>query len=95
MPIQGPQWTEFLTCPICLSEFNRDRGPVSLSCGHTICKTCLQQLHRKRCPFDQVRDSAAPPENQFLADDNVLLMSVVNLIIFQSNKLSYTFVCFV
>ncbi|XP_043244845.1 roquin-1-like isoform X3 [Amphibalanus amphitrite] len=53
MPIQGPQWTEFLTCPICLFEFNRDRGPVSLSCGHTICKTCLQQLHRKRCPFDQ------------------------------------------
>ncbi|XP_037079121.1 LOW QUALITY PROTEIN: roquin-1-like [Pollicipes pollicipes] len=53
MPIQGPQWTEFLTCPICLWGFNRERGPVSLSCGHTICKACLQELHRKRCPFDQ------------------------------------------
>ncbi|XP_048587174.1 roquin-1 isoform X2 [Nematostella vectensis] len=54
MPIQTPQWTEFLTCPICYHEFeDRQRGPISLACGHTICKACLSQLHKTQCPFDQ------------------------------------------
>ncbi|KAF5287765.1 hypothetical protein FQA39_LY15701 [Lamprigera yunnana] len=54
MPIQAPQWTEFLSCPVCCNEFNvLLRGPISLGCGHTICKACLSNLHRKQCPFDQ------------------------------------------
>lgn len=53
MPIQAPQWTEFLTCPVCCNEFDVTlRGPISLGCGHTICKGCLASLHRKQCPFD-------------------------------------------
>ena len=55
MPIQAPQWTEFLSCPVCCHDFDVAlRGPVSLGCGHTICQTCLANLHRKQCPFDQV-----------------------------------------
>ena len=27
--------------------------PVSLACGHTICRTCLESLQRRICPFDQ------------------------------------------
>ncbi|XP_072015835.1 LOW QUALITY PROTEIN: uncharacterized protein [Amphiura filiformis] len=52
--IQTPQWTEFLSCPVCYHEFNENiRRPISLGCGHTVCKTCLSQLQRKQCPFDQ------------------------------------------
>ena len=54
MPIQAPQWTEFLSCPICFNEFDvLLHSPISLGCGHTICKGCLSNLHRKQCPFDQ------------------------------------------
>ncbi|XP_055700950.1 roquin-1 isoform X2 [Phlebotomus papatasi] len=54
MPIQAPQWTEFLSCPVCCHEFAAQlRPPISLGCGHTICRTCLGTLHRKQCPFDQ------------------------------------------
>ncbi|KAJ8915807.1 hypothetical protein NQ315_004619 [Exocentrus adspersus] len=54
MPIQAPQWTEFLSCPVCCNSFDEKlRSPISLGCGHTICKGCLSNLHRKQCPFDQ------------------------------------------
>lgn len=54
MPIQAPQWTEFLSCPVCCNEFDGTlRSPISLGCAHTVCKTCLSNLHRKQCPFDQ------------------------------------------
>ncbi|XP_058466272.1 roquin-1 isoform X2 [Malaya genurostris] len=54
MPIQAPQWTEYLSCPVCCNEFAANlRPPISLGCGHTICRTCLATLHRKQCPFDQ------------------------------------------
>ncbi|XP_053369840.1 roquin-1a isoform X2 [Clarias gariepinus] len=54
MPVQAPQWTEFLLCPICTQTFEENvRKPISLGCGHTVCKMCLNKLHRKACPFDQ------------------------------------------
>ncbi|XP_036376727.1 roquin-1a isoform X2 [Megalops cyprinoides] len=54
MPVQAPQWTEFLLCPICTQTFEETiRKPISLGCGHTVCKMCLNKLHRKACPFDQ------------------------------------------
>nr|XP_033817519.1 roquin-2 isoform X1 [Geotrypetes seraphini]XP_033817520.1 roquin-2 isoform X1 [Geotrypetes seraphini] len=54
MPVQAAQWTEFLSCPICYNEFDEMvHKPISLGCSHTVCKTCLNKLHRKACPFDQ------------------------------------------
>lgn len=54
MPVQAPQWTEFLLCDICTQTFEEShRKPISLGCGHTVCKMCLNKLHRKACPFDQ------------------------------------------
>ncbi|RXM92189.1 Roquin-2 [Acipenser ruthenus] len=54
MPVQAAQWTEFLSCPICYNEFDESKHkPISLGCSHTVCKTCLNKLHRKACPFDQ------------------------------------------
>ncbi|XP_059425328.1 roquin-1a [Carassius carassius] len=58
MPVQAPQWTEFLLCPICTQTFEEThRKPISLGCGHTVCKMCLNKLHRKACPFDQTNIS--------------------------------------
>lgn len=54
MPIQAPSWTDFLFCPICCNEFAvNQRLPISLGCGHTICRQCLSTLHNRQCPFDQ------------------------------------------
>ncbi len=57
MPIQTPQWTDFLICPVCENGFElKTRLPISLGCGHSVCKTCLANLQRNVCPFDQVRN---------------------------------------
>jgi len=54
MPVQAPQWSEYLTCPVCQNEFEaRRKPPVSLACGHTVCRPCLESLQRRLCPFDQ------------------------------------------
>ncbi|XP_022094877.1 uncharacterized protein LOC110981556 [Acanthaster planci] len=70
MPIQAPQWTEFLSCPVCYNEFDENvRRPISLGCGHTVCKMCLGKFHRKQCPFDQTeitRDIDELPANYAL-----------------------------
>ncbi|CAH0577830.1 unnamed protein product [Chrysodeixis includens] len=63
MPIQAPQWTDYLNCPVCCREFGAPpRSPISLGCGHTLCKHCLKHLHRKQCPFDQALISVEPEE---------------------------------
>uniref|UniRef100_A0A1B0GA50 RING-type E3 ubiquitin transferase n=1 Tax=Glossina morsitans morsitans TaxID=37546 RepID=A0A1B0GA50_GLOMM len=52
--ILAPSWTEFYTCPICGNEFSvNQRQPVSLGCGHTICRVCLATVYNRQCPFDQ------------------------------------------
>ncbi|XP_015586020.1 roquin-2 isoform X2 [Cephus cinctus] len=74
MPIQAPQWTEFLSCPVCCHDFDAAiRAPISLGCGHTICRTCLANLHRKQCPFDQ---SAINTEIERLPVNEALLQLV-------------------
>ncbi|XP_030019833.2 roquin-1 isoform X2 [Manduca sexta] len=63
MPIQAPQWTDYLNCPVCCREFGAPpRSPISLSCGHTLCRHCLKHLHRKQCPFDQTAIQLEPEE---------------------------------
>ena len=67
MPIQAPQWTEFLSCPVCYNVFNEQHyRPISLACGHTVCRTCLSKFQQKKCPFDQsliTRDIDELPSN--------------------------------
>uniref|UniRef100_A0A2A4JLW3 RING-type E3 ubiquitin transferase n=1 Tax=Heliothis virescens TaxID=7102 RepID=A0A2A4JLW3_HELVI len=63
MPIQAPQWTDYLNCPVCCREFGAPpRSPISLGCGHTLCRHCLKHLHRKQCPFDQAVIQVEPEE---------------------------------
>ena len=67
MPIQAPQWTEFLSCPVCYNVFSEKlHRPISLACGHTVCKSCLSKLQQSKCPFDQsliTRDVSDLPVN--------------------------------
>ena len=48
---------EDLECDICSENFTDDRHrPLILPCGHTICKSCCENLERKlpiRCPHDR------------------------------------------
>ena len=54
MPTKAPQWTEYLSCPVCEKVFDEtQRCPISLGCGHTVCKVCLSGLRQMKCPFDQ------------------------------------------
>ncbi|XP_073956760.1 LOW QUALITY PROTEIN: RING finger and CCCH-type zinc finger domain-containing protein roquin [Choristoneura fumiferana] len=63
MPIQAPQWTDYQNCPVCRREFGAPpRSPISLSCGHTLCRHCLKHLHKKQCPFDQTLIQVEPED---------------------------------
>lgn len=54
MPGQGLQWTDFLSCEVCYKLFSESvNRPISLGCGHTVCKLCLSKLQQSKCPFDQ------------------------------------------
>ncbi|XP_014666501.1 PREDICTED: roquin-1-like [Priapulus caudatus] len=58
MPLQAPQWTDFLSCPICNSNYDGNiHQPISLGCGHTVCKACLLKLQCLQCPYDQTQIS--------------------------------------
>ena len=35
-------------CPVCFSLLIGDRSPMSLPCGHTLCRLCLAQLTSKQ-----------------------------------------------
>lgn len=53
--MQAPNWTDFLQCSICTCKFDEGEVmPISLSCGHTICKRCLGKLKTRTCPYDKV-----------------------------------------
>jgi hypothetical protein len=44
----------FLECEICFFEYNETlRRPLSLPCGHTFCKSCVQSLRNLLCPEDR------------------------------------------
>ncbi|XP_061719098.1 roquin-1 [Cydia pomonella] len=63
MPIQAPQWTDYRNCPVCRREFGAPpQSPVSLGCGHTLCRHCVKHLHKKQCPFDQTVIQVEPEE---------------------------------
>ena len=52
--MQPPSWTDFLLCSVCMNEYNCSAVlPVSLSCGHALCKNCLQKLKVSSCPYDR------------------------------------------
>ena len=51
-----------MECKICREHLNQDLNlPIVLSCGHTICKSCLKKITRtgnNTCPFDRTKFGA-------------------------------------
>ncbi|XP_066270441.1 tripartite motif-containing protein 2-like [Branchiostoma lanceolatum] len=59
-PSLGTQFSEELTCSICLELFTR---PKVLPCGHTFCQHCLQDHAGRKVPFQcpNCRQQVRPP----------------------------------
>jgi hypothetical protein len=49
------QKESLLCCPICMHRYdNLEKLPISLTCGHTLCKQCTVSMMTSRkvkCPF--------------------------------------------
>ena len=69
--MQAPNWTDFLQCSVCTNHYDTSAVlPVSLTCGHTICKKCLTKFMTRVCPYDKttISDNA-----EFLPPNSALL----------------------
>lgn len=44
-----------MDCCVCLEEYTKDRPPIDLNCGHTLCEECMGQCRRYRLPCPQCR----------------------------------------
>lgn len=69
--MQAPSWTDFLQCSVCTNKYDSSHVvPISLSCGHTLCKKCLAKLKTRICPYDKTAISAnaetLPPNSALL-----------------------------
>lgn len=69
--MQAPNWTDFLQCSVCTNRYNTTTLlPISLSCGHTICKKCLTEFMSRVCPYDK---TAISPNAELLPPNSALL----------------------
>lgn len=50
LPAQSQDWT---SCSICYHAFSSDNQPLSLVCGHVVCKPCSDKLNLRECHLDQ------------------------------------------
>lgn len=43
---------ESITCPVCIELFSSTRDPITIPCGHSLCRVCLRESLRIRpqCP---------------------------------------------
>ncbi len=39
-------------CPVCFHLLTGERSPLSLPCGHTLCKVCVEQLTAQGAAVD-------------------------------------------
>ena len=69
--MQAPSWTDFLHCSVCTNRYNTSTLlPISLSCGHTICRKCLSDFKARVCPYDK---TAISPDAELLPPNSALL----------------------
>lgn len=69
--MQAPNWTDFLQCSVCTNRYNTTTLlPISLSCGHTICKKCLTEFMARVCPYDK---TAISPNAELLPPNSALM----------------------
>ena len=54
MPVPSLRCVDFLSCDVCCNFFDEHvNQPVSLGCGHCLCKFCLSRSESSKCPFDK------------------------------------------
>ena len=45
-----------IRCPVCLENFSKSLPPITLQCGHNLCRDCISRLKRRqiflKCPLD-------------------------------------------
>ncbi|XP_030641272.1 tripartite motif-containing protein 35-like [Chanos chanos] len=61
MAFKLPEQKEDFSCPVCCDVF---RDPLVLSCGHSVCKLCLQRFWEKgiqECPLCRRKSSRTEP----------------------------------
>jgi hypothetical protein len=46
-----------MNCEQCKKEFSRENYPVTLSCGHNYCKSCIKRENHKNfvCKIDEIK----------------------------------------
>src|SRR4051812_38270674 len=66
-------------CPICCNEFNLDIfQPLCISCGHTLCKDCINKLSVNNiivCPIDKKKINLSTGNNSIKNrfDNNIVI----------------------
>ena len=69
--MQAPSWADFLECSVCTNHYDTSTLlPISLSCGHSICKKCLTEFMTRVCPYDKTPIS---PNAELLPPNSALL----------------------
>lgn len=73
---------ELLACTICLIQFSNenDNLPLSLKCGHTLCKKCVntyKQTNFLICPYCKVKTEM---QNKGQLANNNILLNIINLL---------------
>ncbi|TKR77111.1 hypothetical protein L596_018142 [Steinernema carpocapsae] len=71
---QGMVWSEILCCPVCSELFSARNLPINLSCGHALCKPCLES-DKTACPYDETAISM--PVNKYPV--NIALLRILNV----------------
>lgn len=47
--------SKIFTCSVCQTNYDdHKKAPIILSCGHTLCKTCINNIPQKVCPYCKV-----------------------------------------
>lgn len=67
---EGPSASE---CPVCFVQLSSERVPMSMPCGHTLCKCCIDQLggESKGGPPDRKSSFPCPLCRQWVSIDSV------------------------
>ncbi|KAK0416303.1 hypothetical protein QR680_012405 [Steinernema hermaphroditum] len=71
---QGMLWSEILCCPVCSELFSARHLPINLSCGHALCKPCLES-DKAMCPYDET--AVSMPVSRYPV--NVALLRILNV----------------
>jgi hypothetical protein len=77
---------DIFCCPICCNEFDLFQyNPICITCGHTICKICLdkiKQVNTLVCPIDKKKINLPAKENKMIKNqyENNIIIKLLRVI---------------